>query len=235
MTRRLLTLVLCFAAFAAIPAFADVIVGLPADTGTGNCFPFGCAYPNGEYQQVYNAGQFSGPITITGLEFFNTQVDFGATSMNDGNWTVSMSTTSADWNTLNPNFTSNIGANNTQVFNGDLVQPWTFGDTLTINFSTPFTYDPSKGNLLMDVMVSGATDAGGPIYFDTNGYNNGNFNGNTFLGRVYTTNNVNAGYGLVTGFVTGASVPEPSFLLLVGMGLGLAGIVNVRRNRRVKG
>jgi hypothetical protein len=84
-------------------------------------------------------------------------------------------------------------------------------------------------------MVSGATDAGGPIYFDTNGYNNGGFNGNTFLGRVYTTNNVNAGYGLVTGFVTGASVPEPSFLLLVGMGLGLAGIVNVRRNRRVKG
>ena len=57
----------------------------------------------------------------------------------------------------------------------------------------------------MDVMATGTGDAGGTIYFDTNGYNSGNLNGNTFLGRVYTTGNVNNGYGLVTGFVTGTS------------------------------
>lgn len=77
-------------------ARADVIVGLPADSNAGNCFQFGCDYShsNGgspEYQQVYTASQFTGPITITDLEFFNTQIDEGATSMNSGNWTISLS------------------------------------------------------------------------------------------------------------------------------------------------
>src|ERR1035438_8225275 len=138
---------------ACIPAMATVVVGLPPDAGTGNCFPFGCAY-SGEYQQVYTSSLFSGPLTITDLEFFNTIVNFGATAMNSGNWAISLSTTSANWNSLSSNFASNIGANNTLVFSGNLAQAWAFGDTLTINLSTPFTYDPTKGNLLMDVVVT---------------------------------------------------------------------------------
>jgi hypothetical protein len=66
----------------------DPIVGLPADSNTGNCFPFGCAY-NGRYQQVYSAGAFSGPLTITDLEFFNTAFNSAATSMNDAGFVVS--------------------------------------------------------------------------------------------------------------------------------------------------
>jgi hypothetical protein len=201
--------------------------------GTGNCFPFGCAY-SGEYQQVYNSGQFaSGPITITDLEFFNTQVNTFASAMNSGNWTISLSTTSADWNTLSPTYASNIGGNNTVVFNGNLSQPWAFGDTLTINLTTPFTYDPGAGNLLMDVNVAGASALGGSIFFDTNGFNGGNFNGNKFLGRVYCNGcapgNVNSGYGLVTGFSTGNAVPEPS---QTGVALvGLLGVVAVFRRK----
>ena len=35
------------------------------------------------------------------------------------------------------------------VFSGNLSQPWAFGDTLHINLTTPFAYNPADGNLLM--------------------------------------------------------------------------------------
>ncbi len=217
----------------ATPAAAAYIVGLPADSGTGNCFPFGCNYDSvgTEYQQVYTSSLFTGPMTITGLDFYNTQLDFGATAMNTGTFTISLSTTSADWNTLSGTYANNIGGDNTQVFSGSLAQAWAFGDTLTILFSTPFTYTPGPGaNLLLDVLATGTGAAGGSIYFDTNGNNGGNFNGNTFFGRVYTNGNVDAGYGLVTGFETSA-VPEPSTFAMI-LGAGLATLAAARLRKR---
>jgi hypothetical protein len=205
-------------------ACADVVVGLPATPGDGNCIPFGCAYSTQgtEYQQLYSASQFTAPITITELEFYDTDLNSGATAMNSGLWTISLSTTSAGWNTLSATFANNIGANNTAVFSGNLSQPWAFGDTLTIVLSTPFTYNPSNGNLLMDVAVSGTTAPGGYIFFDAN-------SGNNYLGRVFE-GGLDSGYGMVTGFSGGSptSTPEPSSVALFGLGIAVFGLARRR-------
>jgi hypothetical protein len=213
---------------------ANFVIGLPPDGFAGNYYPFGGPYGSGgtgEYQQVYTETQFpTGPVTITGLQFFNTQFDTFADSLPSAAVTISLSTTSADWNTLSRTYANNIGGNNTLVFSGNLSQPWTFGETLTIPFTTDFTYNPAPGsNLFMDVEVSGARAPGGIVLFDTNGLNNDGFNGNTIVGRVFTnfgepngpTGNVDSGYGLVTGFET---VPAPpSVITLLTGTLGLLG------------
>jgi hypothetical protein len=235
------SLLLCVSFLCAVPAVADQIIGLPPDPNAGNCYPFGCSY-SAEYQQVYTASAFAGPLTIRDLEFFNTQFNSGAIGMNSGTWIISLSTTSADWNTLSSNFASNIGGDDTRVFKGNLHQPWAFGDTLHIYLTTPFTYDPENGNLLMDITVSGASANGGNIYFDTNGYNDGGFNGNTIMGRVFCFGGdcasrgagVTSGFGLVTGFtITGeVPIPEPSSILLLCSGLA-ALWSGARRSKRV--
>src|SRR5450755_302587 len=111
MNKTLATVIVCLALLMAIPAMADVTVGLPPDPGSGNCFPWGCAY-NAEYQQVYAQGAFSGSITITGLQFYNTQFNSLSTQLPSGNWAISLSTTSVDVNTISSNFASNLGGDN---------------------------------------------------------------------------------------------------------------------------
>jgi len=114
--------------------------------------------------------------------------------MNSGTWTIFLSTTSATVNTLSATFsvnqiTDNIGADNTQVFSGNLAQPWAFGDTLSIVLTTPFPYNPSSGNLLMTVVATGTTVPGG-VNNDGNDYGNIYFDTNTnseapIMARVY--------------------------------------------------
>jgi PEP-CTERM motif len=210
-----------FAAWFAAPnlAHADVIVGAPASTGSGDCIPFGCNFfdeSNTDYQQVYGSTNFSGPITITALEFFHT-IDFsgGGTEPQAGSYVISLSTTQAAVNGLDAtDLSNNLGPDNTTVYSGDV--PTLSGSVLKFILTTPFTYDPSKGNLLLDVQLEYG-DTEGIIYFDSNGE----------AGLASRASSSNDGFAddaaVVTGFSTTGSVPEPSTWAMMLM--GFAGLV----------
>jgi Dockerin type I domain len=69
---------------------------------------------------------------------------------------VNLSTTSKAPDGLSSTFAGNVGADDTQVFSGPFQTAITFnGDPgnfeVVVNFTTPFFYNPSKGNLLLDI------------------------------------------------------------------------------------
>ncbi len=122
-----------------------------------------------EYQQVYASANFAQTTTFTGIAFRVAAGDPAVSSVNGGTFKISLSTTSAPvfsafggtgLNTAN--LAANLGSNNTIVYNGPL--PAVSGGMLTIPFSTSFTYNPSSGNLLLDVQSTDATNSVPFIY-----------------------------------------------------------------------
>ena len=128
-------------------ADADVIVGAPGNSA--NVFPF--VVYNGEYQQAYAAADFSGPITITGLSFFAAPQIGGGIVTIQGTYTISLAYSANPVGSLSTTFANNIGANFTTIFSGQSTQS---GVNITFPASTPFTYNPSMGPLLLDVVAS---------------------------------------------------------------------------------
>ena len=106
-------------------------------------------------QQVYPAHEFpSAPIRITSLRWrrFSAQTFENA----GGEFRFKLSTTSRGEDTLSGTFADNVGPDETVVFDG----VWTVSSTtaggapypfeMVLQLTTPFVYDPSEGNLLLE-------------------------------------------------------------------------------------
>lgn len=214
------------ALFSTAASAGTITIGGPGDANSGNCFPFGCTTWAPQYQQVYGSSNFSGTITIKDLVFYNNNLPGG--SLNTGTYTIDLSQTSAAVDGLNlTNLSSNIGGHDVTVFSGSL--PALAGGMLTIALSTPYTYNPADGNLLLDINGSGLT--GGGIYLDAdNGSAGGVFSRAMTPGCCTGTSD----WGLVTGFTIGGGVPEPATwaAMLLGLGMVGAGLRTARRNDR---
>jgi hypothetical protein len=219
-----LLMVALLAAAMAQPAAADIVIGTA--NGVNNAFPFGTTNYVGEYQQLYASSDFAGPITITGLGF---AAGTGAGTMRTFNATISFSTSSATLTTMSTNYAANRGADNTVVFNSVVNYTSAGNNTFDLNFvTTPFTYNPANGSLLLDVVI-GSTNTGGGVFFNsttdavtTRAYNNA---GNGFVV-------VEPDRGLVTLLRTTASaVPEPSVLALAGVAAAVFAAVGFARRR----
>ena len=211
-------------------AHATLIVG---NNDTGNCYPFACndsgtaVGQSIEYQQIYSSSAFSGAINIGSLSYYNDAADSpGGATVLHGNYSIYLSTTSVAVGSMDSTLANNIGADNMLFYSGDLG-----GNALdfTIDAIAPFFYDPSLGNLLIDIVV---TDQENVANGSGNGYNETDDTG-TVTQRSYALANdvsgTNESSALVTGF-DAATVPEPGTLSLLAA--SLFGLAATRRRQR---
>ncbi len=198
--------------FVASAHATPIIIG---SSSPGNAFPFGVpagaanAYL-GEYQQIYAATAFGGPLTISEIAFASLPGAGLATSISDA-VVLGLGTTSATPAAPSTNYAANKRADFQQVFSGTITAALAHNGTFDfiIPLTTPFAYNPADGNLLLDVFVVSETStpaarttsfAAGP---------------STDIGRVFNLGGTGAptrvgNEGLLTSFSTTTAVPDTS-------------------------
>jgi hypothetical protein len=144
-----------------------------AEGNEGNYYPLGILVGSIRYQQVYAASEFGcpgGPRDITAISFrpdeFAVPISYTLPFAE-----IRLSTTSGAPDALIPVFADNVGIDDELVYSGSLTvstaatggPPGDFD--VVIPLDAPFQYDPTQGNLLLDVTIPTA----GPVstlYFD---------------------------------------------------------------------
>lgn len=161
------------------PAGAQVVVSPNQYTTTegneNNSWPFNSYFPI-QYQQVYNASEFSAittPEYVTQIAFRPDPTYGFAFSTTISNIQISMSTSNYSANNLSTTYADNIGADNTVVHSGPLALSSNFTGPvggpmdfdIIIPFTTPFLYTPGT-NILLDVQnySGGITTAVDAVY-----------------------------------------------------------------------
>jgi hypothetical protein len=161
------TLIIAAIATAVVPAIAvaDHRVVPHGNTtvegNSNNVFPFstgGCCPSSFRYQQVFAASEFGRPRLLTRIAF-RADGPFGTQAQITNTLEISLSTTAAAPDGLSATFANNVGSDATVVYSGSLTisstAPGPAGGPrlfdIVIVFQHPFLYDPSRGNLLLEV------------------------------------------------------------------------------------
>jgi len=161
----LLVTTVSYADSTVVPGFLQNVEG-----NFGNSLPFHLtvAVPaSARYQQVYSSSEFAalGPIVITRIGFRPNAIDGSGSGVGSAFLTtipsiqINLSTTSAGPGALSTIFAANVGSDDTVVHRGSLLLSSAFTGPATgpkafdisIPLTTPFLYDATKGNLLLDV------------------------------------------------------------------------------------
>jgi hypothetical protein len=244
---RLLTAVLVVLQFILLaPAVtADTIYAPPiiatqeGDTSSAAALGRGDNGGDDRFQQVYTASLFTGPELITRIAFRPDATQSYPFSYTFTNIEFTLSTTSMAPGGLSTNLDSNIGPDETQVFIGALTwtsttqgpagspNPW----DLVVNLTTPFLYDPSKGNLLLNIENHADTFVPPILDAQTDGTTSSSAT-QLDVGGDDSGSGVTSNLALATRF-EGNPVPEPASALLLGS--GTVGLALVLRRRTPRG
>ncbi|MBK8976223.1 MAG: hypothetical protein IPM29_09865 [Planctomycetes bacterium] len=146
-----------------IPAAANT-GDLPSSTG----WPFDLTTPT-RTLYIYDSSHFTSagvtsPILISAVRIRangNTTATWAGDTI--PNVTLDLSTAPTDYSVINGTFDTNHGADRAQVYNAPMVVPPGSSTTgaagpfaYNMTFSTPFLYDPSSGDLTVDIISGGA-------------------------------------------------------------------------------
>jgi len=231
-------LIVALAAFTpAIGQAIDVIV--PNDRALvegdwNNLFPFGDSGST-HYQQVYDASQFrvlgtnGGTIQYIGFRYHG---NYNTTPMTYYSMAIRLSTTSNAVDNLSSTYAENVGGDGVEVFSGRFIlgvtappadhqlHPWPF--PMLIPFTTPFPYNPTNGNLLLDIQwpYASLSTGNGPPWPDA-AETTGDPVSRVYAENIYETyiptNGTADTYGLVTMFGVSPAVPPAVQINNVGM------------------
>lgn len=214
-----------------VPVNAQLI-GAPA-TG-GNCYPFGCEAPASRYQQVYSAANWSSALFINSISFFTQQSGV----LNTGSFSFYLSTTDKPVDGLSSVFDDNLGPD--AVFFAFLNSTGQMAPEVLTFSGLPFFYDPTFGNLLVDIRVQISfpdpyPGSGQRAFFQARSADDGGQPPG--FSRAHDFSDAPeywAGYGLVTEFYRfpTTTVPEPASIVFTATGLLGLGLFS-RRSRRV--
>jgi len=142
-----------------VPHSLAAVEGNFDQIGPFNIAPF---LPSQRYQQVFAASEFAalpGPHLITHIAFRPDAEVGKAFSSTISEIRINLSTTSRTPDGVSDTFAENVGANDTVVFSGSLPLSSAFTGPeagpkafdIVIALQIPFWYDPTAGNLLLDV------------------------------------------------------------------------------------
>ncbi|HUQ84474.1 MAG TPA: hypothetical protein VM076_25190, partial [Gemmatimonadaceae bacterium] len=157
-----------------------------------NFFPFGGGFGlASRYQQAYAATQFgtSAPLMIKSIAFVGGQGTFATST-----YAFSLSTITTGIDDLSTtNFNANRGPDNALLASMNL--SGAAPATLRIEGATPFLYDPARGNLLLDIVVTpGAAISSGFAAYQSRVSAFG------VMSRYHNFGSGFIGYGLITQF-----------------------------------
>jgi hypothetical protein len=217
-----------------------IVVPNTLATVEGNDNNFGPFFNNSvRYQQVFSASQFpssTGPLMITQIAVRpDGSVTDPSLIIRFDSVQIDLSTTSRTPSTLSTLFASNVGADDTTVFNSfvfvnaPVTGPPGGPKDFTVSFAlSPFIYDPSAGDLLLDVR---AIESGGGISAPFDAESNSPFTAHLDAPDISAASGTSFATGLVTQFQF-TPVPEPSTLVLSSLGTLLVGVGARWRQRR---
>ena len=223
----------------------NALTNVEGDTSNG--FPFNCGLfgiNSQRYQQIYAADQIgmSGFITALNFRVRGDSDPLGPGTLNG--LQIDMSITPVNPENASNTFADNLGPVVETVFQGNhtfeapacMVAPCPFNISIPIN---PFFYDPTQGNLIMDMRVPSCVNLG-EVTFDST-----NATPDTEMNRIYTavptpdgvdlpTGSIDDSQGIVTQFIFSSptrNVPTLSEWGLIAMVavLGVVGLIAIRR------
>ena len=224
MKNKLQSLLFAAATAVAISANAQTTIYVqPAGATAGNTWPSDTS--SLRWQQDYSSSFFgSSPISISSFSFVNNGGVSGPISY--PSFSITFSTTTVTPGSLSTTYSANVGADATTVFSGPMTLT-DVGGLTTFNLTTPFTYDPSQGNLLIDI-DHGAFSSGNSMSFTAYGTEPSGL-----LQRVAnapdTAVGIDFGFGTLQTEFAASPTPEPCILALAGLG-GLS-LLALRRRK----